>query len=697
MLKGNGFDELDVLLEVKKDHLQFMEVSVEDQQKLLEAIKNYQGKVPSVTHIPVLPTQPPSMTPENLIRPNSGKQNIAQIADEKNVEEVDQKSKNTTPISAKVEPVKRPQSGLSSTNDTRVNQESFRNLGALANKLVQSSTAQTERADFGEKVSCWNCYAISMSETCIREGNKFFCSDTCFKKSQGEYKTRCAKCGVSKLKRESLLFDSLYYCSKECKPAIEDLASKLAKFLNNTVPVEETHIHEIICKFDKESKKDAPQFIPEGSPLRIVKEKSITSDLPVVKATDTLTPDSVGKSSQENPSPSERPQSILRDKKQSDGPNSARARSNSKKRVSFRGVEQNEAVNTTATDKPSSILDSTAQSAKILQEVEDEDQKSSSSGSLTKLQEYKKNWKESRAQFSTLDEYVREHSKKTSLPQQSNPAHQSSCIDPPRTESRDSGSKGMTRQQSLNEIVSQAPKIKQMANAFFKRTTVQDRTKELADSKGRKGVSADKRLGTSQQGAPELIITGEEFKTKDLFALKATPIKPLEPGANVRRPYHKPPSPLGALHPPLPLPQGLNIQQFAGTNQMNLKQQPPLPSTTPQIGQKMMKPVATPQQSIQGHNSSITSPEQPFTKKLVPLPPAQKAPSLPTSAVQRPSPAPAKEEPQVERTVVEDPRKGLAIYPDDLQGWATNKEEEEAAMYDSMLHGLQEQSDSSPQ
>lgn len=204
ILKGNGFDELDLVLEIQQDHMIQMEISPQDQMLLLNAIQHQASESEEEVYEDVSEHGTPS-TPQV-----------------------------TTSVVLQPEALKRPTSGLSSTYDTgRALDISKQSLSRKTFYEQVNTGTQAGVSLQAEKVSCWTCFSICAKNLELSDQTKYFCSQKCLERGIGEYKACCPTCKSVKPKRDCILFDSKYYCSKKCKPAIEDVASNLANLVRD--------------------------------------------------------------------------------------------------------------------------------------------------------------------------------------------------------------------------------------------------------------------------------------------------------------------------------------------------------------------------------------------------------------------------------------------------------------------------------
>ena len=497
-MKGNGFDELDVVFEVQKEHLSHMELSIEDQTALLAAI----GKHKVAREQAVL---------------KATNSNSTFILDGQCTPQKHDSSVNLE--------TKRSSSELSATNDTR-----SQNSNMLSNNLIpkyQSITLQIDQTDIGEKVSCWSCYKVVGSKTSIQDEVKYFCSDTCFKKSQGAYKAACGKCRTVNLKKDCLLFDGQYYCSKKCKPAIEELASKLSRYLKSTNPIEEESPAAIVSNFD--SSQQAQRTVP---PAGLDESSDKSKSIPSLNLSKEIKPQS------------DRPSSILKDRKES-----ARQRSSSKKRVSFQEATQSDPEAASQPKTPATEKDSGLQEQKP-----DLSKGASNLESMSKLQKYQRSRRENTAHFGSIEEYVREKDKELLI-------KQTSLKREPPAEVAPEKPKPLQPLQPLDALPP-APKIKQMANSFFKRSAERSRDKADKRSLDRRGSGAEEHQARRSDIKIRTIdpIQGKKLLQKQLMpeppVLAITSQKllsPLEP-AFKRPPVNAAPVRSNHLLSPIPNP-----------------------------------------------------------------------------------------------------------------------------------------------
>ena len=404
LLKANAFDELDILLEVTKEYLLGMEISPVDQEKLMAAVESYKNTSFSDRTSICTPYSDHQKADISVI-----------VADEQ----------------------KRPLSGLSSTLDTRAY---IKPADHTKNNLIATSTSaqvQVEQADLGVKVSCWNCYRLVAQSLCISDCNKHFCSNTCFKKSEGQYKSCCATCQAVKLKSECLLFDCSYYCSKTCKPTIEAVASELSKCIKDANMPGEEATEAILTTHAKHKHHDASHTVTYGHAVDDHGQASVDMD-----KSGGLTDGGSMADVRER-----RPSSILKNTKETGaaGSVSSRGRSISKK-VSF--IEEIVKI-----EGQKEILDveNGSNSSKL--------SSNSNTDSLSKLQKYQKSRKENNVHNKSIEDYVNQA--------QNSGKGQATKITKDLEIEKRQNTRGEV--QPLDSIPP-APKIKQMALAFFKKS-----------------------------------------------------------------------------------------------------------------------------------------------------------------------------------------------------------------------------------
>lgn len=272
ILENNGFDELELLLSVKREHLSSMEINPGDQDLLLSKIELYQNEkqkfqtvIEQASRSRVDPTDEESIseyifTDRKTENQQQQQQQQLQLQTLKTQESVQgyynpkrpdsRDSQVSTFIVSSDTCPRRPENKgntLASSKEVRGGDQTGKWQPISDDKGLQTLHSMTidKNDEKYERLVCWNCLKQFFKEKNSLSGkssktgsqqmqnsknNRHYCSKECLSKCES---SSCLKCS-STIKAGSKIFwfDGEKYCSRECQPGLHSIANNLKTFID---------------------------------------------------------------------------------------------------------------------------------------------------------------------------------------------------------------------------------------------------------------------------------------------------------------------------------------------------------------------------------------------------------------------------------------------------------------------------------